>query len=234
VGINPDSGEQVDFALRLPGSDKNSVVWLPMDAKFPMEPYQNVLDAINNGDQDSINLLQKELINTLKRYAKELNTKFINPPHTTEFALLFIPVEGMYADIVRAPGVIETLQRDYSITIAGPTTFAALLNSLQMGFRTIAIQRRSTEVWHLLGAVKTEFNHFEKVLTKAQKRLHLASDEIELLVGQKTRQIQKRLLQVESLPHNETSTLLDIEDELLEEYFEQLEENMANEIQETL
>ena len=198
VATKKGSQANVEYAVRLPGSDGRPV-WLPVDAKFPLDAYQQLLDAYDAADPALADSAKKMLFQRVKGFAKEVRTKYIDPPNTTDFAILFIPTEGLYAELIRG-GMAETLQRDYQVTLAGPTTMSALLNSLQMGFRTLAIQKRSGEVWKVLGAVKTEFNTFASVLESTQKRLAQAGDDLDKLVGVRTRKIQSTLKQVEALP----------------------------------
>ena len=198
VATKKGSQANVEYAVRLPGSDGRPV-WLPVDAKFPLDAYQQLLDAYDAADPALADSAKKALFQRVKGFAKEVRTKYIDPPNTTDFAILFIPTEGLYAELIRG-GMAETLQRDYQVTLAGPTTMSALLNSLQMGFRTLAIQKRSGEVWKVLGAVKTEFNAFASVLESTQKRLAQAGDDLDKLVGVRTRKIQSTLKQVEALP----------------------------------
>ncbi len=198
VATKKGSQANVEYAVRLPGNDGRPV-WLPVDAKFPLDAYQQLLDAYDAADPALADSAKKALFQRVKGFAKEVRTKYIDPPNTTDFAILFIPTEGLYAELIRG-GMAETLQRDYQVTLAGPTTMSALLNSLQMGFRTLAIQKRSGEVWKVLGAVKTEFNTFASVLESTQKRLAQAGDDLDKLVGVRTRKIQSTLKQVEALP----------------------------------
>lgn len=198
VATKKGSQANVEYAVRLPGSDGRPV-WLPVDAKFPLDAYQQLLDAYDAADPALADSAKKALFQRVKGFAKEVRAKYIDPPNTTDFAILFIPTEGLYAELIRG-GMAETLQRDYQVTLAGPTTMSALLNSLQMGFRTLAIQKRSGEVWKVLGAVKTEFNTFASVLESTQKRLAQAGDDLDKLVGVRTRKIQSTLKQVEALP----------------------------------
>lgn len=193
------SRDPVEFAIKLPGSDNGSVVYLPIDSKFPLDAYADLSDAYDNGDAELINSAKNVLITRIKKFADDIHKKYVSPPYTTEFAIMFLPTEGLYAEVVRL-GMIETLQEKYKITIAGPTTMAALLNSLQMGFKTLAIQKRSSEVWETLAHVKREFGKFEEVLEKAQTKLNQANKELEDLVGTRTRQINRRLKDVVSLP----------------------------------
>lgn len=197
VATVPDSANRVEFAIRLPGS-ADAPVYLPIDSKFPMEAYRQLLDAEENADAESVSLCRKTLCTRIKQFAKDIHEKYVAPPHTTEFAILFLPVEGLYAEAVRC-GMIEELQQKYRVIIAGPTTMAALLNSLQMGFRTLAIQKRSGEVWQLLSAVKTEFEKFGASIEAAQKKLRATSDELDKLVGVRTRAINNRLRTVTEL-----------------------------------
>ncbi len=207
VATRPGSRDVVEYAVRLPGSEEGGVVWLPIDAKFPGDLYGQLMDAYDQGDKEVIQGLQKQLEQRIKAEARDIRDKYIEPPYTTEFGILFLPVEGLYAEVVRL-GLVETLQRDYKINIAGPTTMAALLNSLQMGFRTLAIQKRSSEVWNVLGAVKSEFQKFGDVLKKTRDRLRQADDELETLVGTRTNQINRRLREVSSLSEDNAQALL--------------------------
>ncbi|NLY81414.1 MAG: DNA recombination protein RmuC [Clostridiales bacterium] len=207
VATKKGSSDRVEFAIKLPGDD-NGVVYLPIDAKFPGDSYSKLVDAYEIGDQDIINEAAKVLATVIKKEAKDISEKYIDPPHTTDFGIMFLPFEGLYAEVVRR-GMVEELQRKYKITIAGPTTMAALLNSFQMGFNTLAIQKRSSEVWEILGAVKTEFGTFEMVLQKAQEKINQANNELDKLVGTRTRQIQRKLKDVTSLSENDTLKLLD-------------------------
>ena len=198
VATKKGSQANVEYAVRLPGND-GTPVWLPIDAKFPLDAYEQVLNAYDAADALQVEAAVKQLKNRVKTFAKDVQTKYIDPPATTDFAILFIPVEGLYAELVRV-GMVEELQREYKVTLAGPTTMSALLNSLQMGFRTLAIQKRSGEVWKVLGKVKTEFDTFASVLEATQNRLTQANAELDKLVGVRTRQIQRTLKNVESLP----------------------------------
>lgn len=205
------SRDAVEFAIKLPGSDSDSFVYLPVDSKFPLDAYIALNDAYDSGDADAINTARTTLTNRIKKFADDVKKKYVSPPATTDFAIIFLPTEGLYAEVVRL-GMIETLQEKYKITIAGPTTMAALLNSLQMGFKTLAIQKRSSEVWDTLAHVKNEFTKFEDVLTKAQTKLNQASHELEDLVGTRTRQINRRLRDVAVLPENSDASFLPNED----------------------
>lgn len=198
VATVPGSSDRVEFALRLPG-DGDGQVWLPIDAKFPSDAYSALLAAYDLGDRAAVETAAKELDKRIRSFGKDIHDKYIAPPHTTDFGVMFLPVEGLYAEVVRR-GIAERLQREYKIVVAGPTTMAALLNSLQMGFRTLAIQKRSSEVWKVLASVKAEFDTFGQALAQAQNRLNQASHELENLVGVRTRQIQRKLRQVTELP----------------------------------
>ncbi|MBQ6583130.1 MAG: DNA recombination protein RmuC, partial [Mogibacterium sp.] len=200
----------VEVTVRLPG-DGERPVWLPIDSKFPGDSYARLVDAYDSGDKTAVIAAQRNLIQMLRKEAKDIRDKYIAPPATTNFGILFLPFEGLYAEVVRL-GMIEQLQRDYNVNIAGPTTMAALLNSLQMGFRTLAIQKRSGEVWQVLGAVKTELGNFEAVLTKAQKNLNQANNNLETLIGVRTRAMQRRLKDVTELPGFQAGRMLDLEE----------------------
>lgn len=198
VAVVPNAAERVEFAIKLPG-DGNGTVWLPIDSKFPIETYQTLLTAYDSGQAELVAQSGKEFERIIKTFAKTIHDKYIHIPYTTNFAIMFLPVEGLYAEVIRH-GMIEGLQREYQINIAGPTTMAALLNSLQMGFRTLAIQKQSGEVWRTLGGVKAEFEKFAGVLGSTQKKLDQARDELDKLVGVRTRAIRSKLREVESLP----------------------------------
>ncbi|MCI0183069.1 MAG: DNA recombination protein RmuC [Acidibacillus sp.] len=209
VAVNPEHQERVEFALRLPGKRADEIpVWLPIDAKFPVEDYQRLMDAQDTGDIVQTEEAAKALVRRVRDEAKKIHDKYICPPHTTDFALLFVPTEGLYAEIIRRPGLLEELQRTYRVVVTGPTTIAAILNSLQMGFRTLAIEKRSSEVWITLGAVKTEFLKFGEVLAKVKKKIDSASSEFGQ-VERRTRVITKKLHDVESLPEGQATEFID-------------------------
>ena len=172
---------------------------MPIDSKFPLESYQLQLQAIEDGEVNKIELAQKQLLKTIESFAKDISTKYIDPPNTTDFAIMFLPVEGLYAEVLRHPGMFEKLQRQYRITITGPTTLSALLNSLHMGFRTLAVQKRSSEVWNILAEVKTEFVKYAGQLEKVQKQLHTASSSLDNLQSTRTSAMERRLRGVETL-----------------------------------
>ncbi|MBE3555319.1 MAG: DNA recombination protein RmuC [Thermicanus sp.] len=210
VAPRKGSGERVEFVVKLPGKkgENEGTVFLPIDAKFPLEDYQRLQEAEERGDATKTQEALKHLEARIRQEAKRIQEKYISPPDTTDFALLFLPVEGLYAEVLRRPGLWEELQRVYRVVITGPTTLTALLNSLQMGFRTLAIQKRSSEVWQLLGAVKTEFHRFGTILEKTQKKIQEASNTIED-AAKKSRTIERKLSSVEALPEEEVPTLLE-------------------------
>lgn len=210
VETKKGSNERVEFAIKIPGENNESAL-LPIDAKFPLSEYQAIVNA-DSIKQTDISKEIKELIKKIKVFAKDISQKYIDYPYTTEFAIMFLPIEGLYAEVVKS-GVTEELQRKYKIIVAGPTTMAAMLNSLQIGFKTIAIQRRSNDVWKLLGAIKTEFNQFGDVLASAQKKLNQVGTDLDKLVGVRSRNIQKRLNSISELSEIETSTYLPIDEE---------------------
>lgn len=203
------STELVEFAIKLPGRDDHrSVVWIPIDAKFPKDVYEQLQTAHEMGDLTQIEIAQKNLDMTIKRMAKDISDKYIDPPNTTDFAIMFLPFEGIYAEVVRKASLLEYLQGEYKVIVTGPTTLAAMLNSLQMGFRSLAIQKRSSEVWQVLGAVKKEFANFGGMLEKAQKNLQTASNQLDEVMGKRTKAIQRKLKGVESLNDTEAQLLL--------------------------
>ncbi len=202
------SAERVEYAIKLPG-DEDGVVYLPIDAKFPADTYTRLVDAYETGNPEEIETAAKMLERSIKTFAKSIHDKYIEPPQTTDFGIMFLPFEGLYAEVVRR-GMVETLQRDYKINIAGPTTMAALLNSLQMGFKTLAIQKHSSEVWNILGAVKTEFDKFGDVLAATQQRISQANAELDKLIGTRTRKIQSKLRNVVNLSDGNSRDILGI------------------------
>ncbi|MBK7901251.1 MAG: DNA recombination protein RmuC [Azonexus sp.] len=207
VATRPGSAERVDFAIRLPGKDDGAQVWLPLDAKFPIEDWQRLLDAQERGDAPAMDDAARAIEGRLKAEARSIREKYVAPPHTTDFAILYLPVEGLYAEALRRPGLSETLQREWRVSLAGPTTLAALLNSLQMGFRTLAIEQRSAEVWAILGAVKTEFGKFGEALAHTRKKLEEASSSIGK-AETRTRVLSRKLKEVEALPVAESERLI--------------------------
>lgn len=205
--------EFVEYAIKLPGKDDmNSIVYLPIDAKFPKDVYEQYYDAFEAGDTNLIESSGKQLENTIKKMAKDIHDKYVDPPFTTDFAIMFLPFESIYAEVIRRTTLVEMLQKEYKIVVTGPTTLGAILNSLQMGFRTLAIQKRTGEVWNVLGAVKTEFGKFGGLLDKVQKNLQNAGDQLEEVIGKRTRAIERRLRQVEQLPQDESQKILPIDD----------------------
>lgn len=207
------SRETVEFAIKLPGKDyDNKMVYLPLDAKFPLEVYNKLLDAYDMQDQAQIEVNSKNLERFIKKSAKDIRDKYIDPPNTTDFGLMFLPTEGIYAEVLKNQNLVELIQREYKVNITGPTTLVALLNSLQMGFRSLAIEKHSSEVWKILGAVKTEFSKFETVLNSAQNKLNQASSEIDKLVGTRTRQINRKLKNIDKLSFEDTDAYLPQED----------------------
>jgi DNA recombination protein RmuC len=208
VKTKQGSNAMVEFAVKLPGKkEARQIVWLPLDAKFPTEDYQVLLSAYDMADGEQIADARKQLAGRIRLFAKEIHTKYIDPPHTTDFGIMFLPFEGLYAEVLRL-GLFEAVQREFKIVISGPTTLAAFLNSLQMGFRTLAIEKRSSEVWEILGAVKTEFGKFGAILEKTQKKLKEASNVIDQ-AGVRTRAIERKLRDVQELPLKEKELLLD-------------------------
>lgn len=199
MATRPGSSERVEFAIRFPGRDEDCPVWLPIDAKFPMEDYQRLVDAQDQADLTGIEQAAKALENRIRLEAKTIADKYLEPPHTTDFAVLYLPTEGLYAEVIRRPGLADSLQRDHRVTLAGPTNLLALLNSLQMGFRTLAIEQRSSEVWQVLGQVKTEFGKFGAVIEATEKKLQEASNKFSE-VGRRKRAIDRSLKEVEALP----------------------------------
>jgi len=213
VKTRKNATEFVEFAIKLPGKDNGKeVVYLPIDAKFPKDVYEQYIDAYEEGDTSLIESTSKQLEITIKRMAKDIHDKYVEPPFTTDFAIMFMPFENIYAEVIRRTSLVETLQKDFKIVVTGPTTLGAILNSLQMGFRTLAIQKRTSEVWSVLGAVKTEFGKFGGMLEKVQKNLQNAGDQLEEVMGKRTRAIERKLRQVEALPTDESQKMLSLND----------------------
>lgn len=197
VATKKNSKDVVEFAIKLPADD-DSFIYLPIDSKFPGDTFSQLRDAYDTGSKEAVDAAAKVLINTIKKEAKDIRDKYIDPPYTTEFAIMFLPFEGLYSEVVNR-GLVEILQRDYKVNIAGPSTMAALLNSIQMGFKTLAVQKRSAEVWEVLGSVKKEFDTFSDVLTKAQQHINLVTKDLDALAGVRTRQIQRKLSAVQTV-----------------------------------
>ncbi len=210
--IQPKKGssETVEYAIRLPGQSDSSEVWLPIDSKFPQEDYQRLINASENADSEAVEKSTAALVRSIQNSAKDIADKYVDPPHTTDFAIMFLPTEGLYSEVLRQPGMVEKLQQQYRVVVAGPTTLSAILNSLRMGFRTLAIEKRSSEVWTVLSAVKTEFGKFGEVLSKVKKQLDTASNTIEK-TGVRTRAMERKLRDVEELPVDESTKLLGLD-----------------------
>jgi len=207
VKVRPRSNEVVEYAVKLPGGEEGSTVWLPIDAKFPLEDYQRLMEAYEVGDLAALEVSARALENRLLQQARDIRDKYIAAPHTTDFALLFLPFEGLYAEALRRPGLLDRIQRECKVTFVGPTTLTAFLNSLQVGFKTLAISKQSGEVWKILGAVKTEFGTFGKALEAVNTKLEEASKKLGE-VGKRTEQMQRKLGKVEALPESETQQAL--------------------------
>ena len=219
VRTKKSSNDVVEFAIKLPGKDDGGGnVWLPVDAKFPRDAFEQLQNAYDTGETALVEAAQKILESAIKKMARDISEKYIDPPFTTDFAIMFLPFEGIYAEVVRKASLLEELQRTYKVIVTGPTTLAAILNSLQMGFRTLAIQKRSGEVWQILGAVKKEFENFGGMLQKAQKNIRVASDQIDEVMGKRTRAIQRKLKDVEV--HGDAETQMILPDTQISEDFE--------------
>ena len=210
VATHENSSERVEFAIRLPGrsDDPNDCVWLPIDSKFPQEDYIRLTEASKSADAEAVAQSTRELMRSVTQSAKTIAEKYLNPPHTTDFAVLYLPTEGLYAEVLRQPGMVSQLQQDYRVVVSGPTTIAALLNSLRLGFRSLAIEQQASEVWQVLAAVKTEFGKFGEVLDKVKKQLATASNTIDQ-TQTRTRAMARKLQKVEQLPSGESDELLE-------------------------
>ncbi len=209
VKTKSNSSDSVEFAVKLPGKDDHgNHVWLPIDAKFPKDIYEQLQEAYDEGDPAKILIAQRNLDQTIKKMAKDIRDKYIDPPNTTDFGIMFLPFEGIYAEVVRKASLLEDLQRNYKIIVTGPTTLAAILNSLQMGFKTLAIQKRSSEVWQVLGAVKKEFENFGGMMDKAQNNIRTGLNQLDDVMGKRTRAIQRKLKSVETLSEEDTKRIL--------------------------
>ena len=213
VRIRGDSQELVEYAIRLPGRDNKpeSCVWMPVDSKFPQEDYLKLVEAADTADGDAVQKATAALLRSVHNSAKEIRDKYLNPPVTTDFAIMFLPTEGLYAEVLRQPGQVEKIQQDYRIVVAGPTTLSAILSSLRIGFRTLAIEKRSSEVWKILAAVKTEFGKFGHVLATVKRQLNTASNTIEQ-TGVRTRAMERKLRAVEELPSETSTEILELSD----------------------
>ena len=210
IATRPGSSERVEFAIRMPGNSNDDEVWLPIDSKFPLKGYEDLLNAKETGDLEAISAAEKSLTGTIEKFAKDISTKYVEAPYTTDFGVMFLPIESLYAEVLRHPGVFETLQRKYRITVTGPTTMSALLNSLQMGFRTLAVTKRSSEVWKILEAVKTEFGKFADQLERVDKQLSTAKKSLEDLRSTRTNVMQRRLRDVGVLDAGNSQDVLEL------------------------
>jgi DNA recombination protein RmuC len=211
VKTKKNATEFVEYAVKLPGrEDDGQTVWMPIDAKFPKDVYEQYQDACEAGDPALIEQASRQLEATVKRMARDIHDKYLDPPFTTDFGIMFLPFENIYAEVIRRTALAEALQKDYKVVVTGPTTLGAILNSLQMGFRTLAIQKRTSEVWTVLGAVKTEFGKFGGLLEKVQKNLRNAGDQLEEVMGKRTRAIERKLRQVEALPQADSAAMLQL------------------------
>jgi DNA recombination protein RmuC len=210
VATKKGSQAHVEYAIKLPGKSTDEEVWMPVDSKFPIESYELLLAAYEEGNPEQIEVAQKVLIRSVEGFAKDISDKYLDPPHTTDFGIMFLPVESLYAEVLRHPGLFETLQRSYRITVTGPTTLSALLNSLQMGFRTLAVQKRSSEVWKVLGAVKSEFTNFSEHLKRVRKQLDTATGTLDKLQTTRTNVITRKLRDVETLDGVESNDVLEL------------------------
>ena len=210
VSTNPDYNGSVEYAVKMPGDNESSVLWLPIDSKFPTKSYEDLLNAYEAADKDAVEIARKQLIRAVDGFAKDISGKYISVPNTTNFAIMFVPIEGLFAEILREPGIMETLRSKYKIALTGPTTLSALLNSLQMGFRTLLVQERSSEVWKILSAVKSEFETFGSHLSKVQSQLKTASSSLETLQGTRSRAMERKLRDVESIDIKEAKEILEL------------------------
>jgi len=219
IATNPDYNGHVEFAVKMPGNDKDESIWLPIDSKFPTETYEVLIDTYESGNKEDIETSRKQLIRTIDTFAKDISSKYISPPNTTDFAIMFLPIEGLFAEVLREPGIMETLRHKYKIALTGPTTLSALLNSLHMGFRTLLVQERSSEVWNILSAVKSEFATFGNQLTKVRTQLKTASSSLENLQGTRSRAMERKMRDIELIDSNETSEILELpkQEEIIDE-----------------
>ena len=213
IATNPDYNGSVEFAVKMPGKTNDTVLWLPIDSKFPTESYELLIDAYDQGDKSIVESARKQLIRSIDTFAKDISTKYISVPETTDFAIMFLPVEGLFAEVLREPGIMESLRKKYKIALTGPTTLSALLNSLQMGFRTLLVQERSSEVWNILSSVKSEFSTFGSHLSKVQSQLKTASNSLENLQGTRSRAMERKLRDVEIIDNKTNVELPNIDNE---------------------
>jgi DNA recombination protein RmuC len=213
--------EFVEFAVKLPGKEDGlECVYLPIDAKFPKDAYEQYLDAYDSGEVERINATSHQLEAVVKKMARDIRDKYLEPPYTTDFGIMFLPFENIYAEVIRRTALVELLQREFRVIVTGPTTLGAILNSLQMGFRTLAIEKRSSEVWTVLAAVKTEFGKFGGMLEKVQKNLETAGSQLDEVIGKRTRAIERKLRQVQELPSERSVDILSLDSTVLDEELE--------------
>ena len=213
VRTNPDYNGSIEFAVKLPGSNKDNTIWLPIDSKFPTESYEILLDEYEKADKDSIERARKNFISAIDKFAKEISSKYIAPPHTTDFAVMFLPVEGLFAEALREPDIMGKLRDKYKITLTGPTTLSALLNSLRMGFNTLLVQERSSEVWNILSAVKSEFATFGTQLSKVRTQLSTASSSLDVLQGTRARAMERKMRDIELIDSKKSDDILGIDND---------------------
>ena len=216
VRTNPDYNGSIEFAVKLPGSNKDNTIWLPIDSKFPTESYEILLDEYEKADKDSIERARKNFISAIDKFAKEISSKYIAPPHTTDFAVMFLPVEGLFAEALREPDIMGKLRDKYKITLTGPTTLSALLNSLRMGFNTLLVQERSSEVWNILSAVKSEFATFGTQLSKVRTQLTTASSSLDVLQGTRARAMERKMRDIELIDAKKSDNILGIDNDIPE------------------
>ena len=213
VQTNPDYNGSIEYAVKLPGSDKDNTIWLPIDSKFPTESYEILLDEYEKADKESIERARKNFISAIDKFAKDISSKYIAPPHTTDFAVMFLPVEGLFAEALREPDIMGKLRERYKITLTGPTTLSALLNSLRMGFNTLLVQERSSEVWNILSAVKSEFATFGTQLSKVKSQLNTASSSLDVLQGTRARAMERKMRDIELIDSNKSNQILDLDND---------------------
>ncbi len=213
VQTNPDYNGSIEYAVKLPGSDKDNTIWLPIDSKFPTESYEILLDEYEKADKESIERARKNFISAIDKFAKDISSKYIAPPHTTDFAVMFLPVEGLFAEALREPDIMGKLREKYKITLTGPTTLSALLNSLRMGFNTLLVQERSSEVWNILSAVKSEFATFGTQLSKVKSQLNTASSSLDVLQGTRARAMERKMRDIELIDTSKSNQILDLKND---------------------
>jgi len=213
VQTNPDYNGSIEYAVKLPGSDKDNTIWLPIDSKFPTESYEILLDEYEKADKDAIERARKNFISAIDKFAKDISSKYIAPPHTTDFAVMFLPVEGLFAEALREPDIMGKLREKYKITLTGPTTLSALLNSLRMGFNTLLVQERSSEVWNILSAVKSEFATFGTQLSKVKSQLNTASSSLDVLQGTRARAMERKMRDIELIDTSKSNQILDLDND---------------------